>query len=64
MYWESTLNANTVGNFTNSESFTDAITLATDNNSLENLKTALVTFDNANMNLELIAGTKLWDVFA
>jgi hypothetical protein len=38
--------------------------LATDNNALENLKAALATFDNANMDLELITGTKLWDVFA
>jgi hypothetical protein len=38
--------------------------LATDNDSLENLKTALATFDNANMDLELIASTELWNVFA
>jgi hypothetical protein len=38
--------------------------LATDNYTLENLKTALVTFDNANMDLELITSAKLWDVFA
>jgi hypothetical protein len=38
--------------------------LATDYDSLENLKTALATFDNTNMDLELIASTELWDVFA
>jgi hypothetical protein len=38
--------------------------LATDYDSLENLKTALATFDNANMDLELITSTELWDVFA
>jgi hypothetical protein len=38
--------------------------LATDNDSLENLKTALATFDNTNMDLELITSTELWDVFA
>jgi hypothetical protein len=38
--------------------------LATDYYTLENLKTALVTFDNANMDLELITSTELWDVFA
>jgi hypothetical protein len=31
---------------------------------LEDLQTAFATFDNTNMNLELIASTKLWDVFA
>jgi hypothetical protein len=34
--------------------------LATDYYALEDLKTALVTFDNANMDLELITSTELW----
>jgi hypothetical protein len=38
--------------------------LTTNNDALENLKTALATFDNTNMDLELIASAKLWDVFA
>jgi hypothetical protein len=64
MYWESTLNTNTVRNLADGESFANAIALATDYDSLEDLKTALVTFDNANRNLELIASTELRDVFA
>jgi len=49
VYWECTLNTNTVRNLTDCESFANAIALTTDNDSLENLKTALVTFDNTNI---------------
>jgi hypothetical protein len=38
--------------------------LATDNDSLEDLDTALATFNNANVDLEFIACAKLWDVMA
>jgi len=62
--WEGTFYSNTVRNLTDCESFANAIALATDNNSLEDLDTALATFDNANVNLEFIACTKLWDVMA
>jgi hypothetical protein len=62
--WEGTLNTNTVRNLTDCEGFANSITLVTDYDSLENLKTALVTFNNANMDLELITSAELWDVFA
>jgi hypothetical protein len=62
--WEGTFYSNTVRNLTDCESFANAIALAADNNSLEDLDTALATFDNANVDLELIACAKLWDVMA
>jgi hypothetical protein len=62
--WEGTLNANAIRNLTDCESLANSITLATDYYTLENLKAALATFDNTNMDLELIASTELWDVFA
>jgi hypothetical protein len=64
VHWEGTLNTNTVGNLTNGESLAQAIALAAHNDSLEDLKAALATFDNTDVNLELITGTKLWDVMA
>jgi len=51
VYWEGTLNANAIRNLTDGESFANAIALATDYDSLEDLKTRLVTFDNAYVNL-------------
>jgi hypothetical protein len=62
MDWELTFHTNTKGNFTNCVSLTDSATLATNHDTLENLDTGTVTFDNADVNLEVVAGTKFRNV--
>ncbi len=62
MYWECALYADSVRKLANSECLADAGTLATDDDALEDLDTALVTFDNANVNLDFISGAEVDDI--
>ena len=64
MDWEGTLNTDAVSKLADGEGLTDARTLATDDDSLEELNTALVTFDNANVDLDLITWTEVNKVLA
>ena len=55
MHWKGAFYSDTVREFANSKSLADASALATNYYALENLDTALGTFNNPNMNLDLIA---------
>ena len=61
---EGTLNADTEGDLTDGEGLTDAGTLTTDADALEQLCTLVVTLDNLYVNVEGIAWAKGRDIVA
>jgi hypothetical protein len=62
VYWEGTLNADLERNLANGESLANSVAAAGDYNSLEDLDTAAVTFNDVYVNLDVISGTEVWDV--
>ena len=62
VYGELTLHTYLEGNLTNSEGLANAFTGATDNNTLENLDTRAVTFDDVYVNLYGVTGAEFWNV--
>jgi hypothetical protein len=59
MYRENSFDAHAVGNLANGKSFAYSRTLASDDETLEDLNTALVTFNDADVNFKFIAGTEI-----
>jgi hypothetical protein len=57
--WENSFNADAIRNFADCECLTDARTSARDNETLEDLDTALITFNDADVNFEFIAGAEI-----
>ena len=62
VHGELTLHTNLERNLTNGESFANALTGTTDNNTLEYLDTRAVTFDDVYVNLYGVTGAELWNV--
>jgi hypothetical protein len=60
--WESTLYANLEGDLTNGEGLADSVARATDYNTLEDLHTATVTFNNVYVNLYVVSNAEGRDV--
>ncbi len=64
MYWEGTFYTDTVGKLADGEGLADARTLTADNDSLEELNTALVALNNANVDLDLISWAEVNNILA
>jgi hypothetical protein len=64
VYWECTFYSNAVSKLADCECLANTRTLATDNESLEELDTALVALDNTNVDLDLISRTEANKVLA
>lgn len=64
VYGEGTLYTNAEGNLTDGEGFADAATLTTNNEALEDLDTAAVTFNDVDVNVEGVTGAEVGDVGA
>ena len=59
---EGTLNTNTERNLANGEGLAHTRALAANNEALENLHTAVLTFNNVHVNVEGVAGGELGNV--
>ena len=64
MDWEGTFYTDAVSKLADGESLADTRTLAADNDSLEELNTALVTLDNTNVNLDFISWAEVNNILA
>ena len=62
--WKRALNANTIGDLANSKGLTDARSGSGDDDSLEHLNTGLVSFNDLDINLEIVTGSEFRDVIA
>ena len=60
---EGTFNAYAKGNLADGESLRDPVTLAGDDDALEDLDTGTVTFNNLHVNLYVVTRTKRGDAF-
>ena len=59
---ELTLDSNLERDLTNGEGFADSVARAADNDALEDLDTAAATFDDVDVNLDVVADTEIGDV--
>jgi hypothetical protein len=62
MHWESSFNTNLESYLTNCECLAHTGTRATDYNTLENLHTATVTFNDVYVDFDVISHAESWDI--